>query len=463
MKNKLMLVGLFLLVMLTTIGVALADLQAGNVELGSDSQERGNTVIQTWTITNNGTDSVTNLEVTLSNVPDEYAVEATLPQTFVESGKTIDVELSFFVPLDQDSGRKKLGTSSVQVTGDGITSLSKEIFLETISHLVINDIKVDVDGKDDTLKSPGKVDEDAELGDDIEIKVEVENTFDEKMEISDIELTTQASDLDDADDLDDSISGIDEGDNDDLIVTFTIDKEDADPQDAPFTITIKVEGEDDNGAFHTDEWDIELDMDPESRDVKILDMTLADSLLSCDDDSLKVTYELRNIGSKDADEAMVKLEVAELDIGKFYRDLSIDEGDIEEFTSTLDLPDDVEPGIYFLEMISYGTDKTSDDTDKEEISFEVIECRTNGGSNGNVDNGDTTNTGNTNTGNTGIDIVDITTKPVVVPAVPVTTSTGTAKKTSSLGNTDAYLIALGIIVLILLIAVIILLVRVTSK
>jgi len=447
---------------LVTIGATLADLQASTVELGSDSQERGEYIVSApWTIKNVGTSTVTDLAVSFIGFDSEYNASAELQTTNLTENETTDVLITIFVPLNQDSGRKLL-SGNIQVTGTGMSALTEQVYLETVSHLVINEVKVDVGNNRDTLKSPGKIDKDAELDDDIDFTVEVENTFDtvdKTIEIDDIELETD-SDLDEADNLDDSVSNLEDGEREDLTFSFNMDVEEVDPQDAPFTITLKLSGIDENGAKHTEEWDVKLDMNVKSRDIKIIDTSLSKTILSCGD-SLRIDYDLRNIGKKDTDNAMVKLEVAELDLGTWERDLSVDEGDIESFSTTLTIPDDADPGIYLLDMTAYATDSTSDDTDDKTLSFEIKKCEEEK-KEPVKDDSKTDNTPIVITPNVGNDDKNtVTGTPDIVPAKPVAHSTGVSK--SPLGDATTYIIVLGIIVLILLIAVVVLLARLVSK
>lgn len=460
MKNKLMLVSLFLIAFLVTIGVALADIQASTLELGSSSQERGNYITSIpWTIKNTGTATITDIAVTFPGVDAKYNATAVLSTTTLAENDTTNVLITIFVPLNQDSGRKKLN-GNIQVTATGTTAATHEIYLEAVNHLEINEIRVDVGNNDDKLTSPGKIGEDADLGDDIEISIEVENTFDENIEIEDIDITMK-SDLDEADDFDDSISNLEDGEDEKIVFTFTLDEENVDPTEAPFTLTIKVKGIDENGAIHQEEWDIELDMNVESRDVRVIDISLSKSVVSCGD-TIKIDYDLRNVGKRDTEDAMVKFEISDLNIGTWERNLDINSDDIESFSTSLKIPDNAKTGIYLIEMTAYATDSTSDDTDEETISFEVRTC---GEKEDVVDKEDDkkTNTtpivitpnvpaGNDN-GATGT--------PGIVPAIPVTSSTGVSK--SPLGDATTYVIVLGIIVLLLLIAVVVLLARLASK
>jgi hypothetical protein len=74
--------------------------------------------------------------------------------------------------------------------------------------LEIDEVEVKVSGNKDTLSGPGTVDDEAELGDEIEIKVTVKNNFNSRTDstiIRNIQMEI-SSDLDDADGLDESIS-----------------------------------------------------------------------------------------------------------------------------------------------------------------------------------------------------------------------------------------------------------------
>lgn len=426
-----------------TVSAVPAEFSAGDIELGGSSQKRDESILGTiWKVTNIGSDSITDIQLSISGVNSDYQLIATLPTTTLAGGASMDVLIDVFIPDNKDSEREKIG--SIQLSGTGASPATRSLYMEAENNLFIDKIEVKVDGKRDTLKSEGTVDEDAEFDDEIEMTITIENTFDENIDIDDIQIDIEADDLDPADGLDDEISTIKDGKDKEVTFTWIMDIDDIDADDAPFTITITIEGEDENGAIHTDEWDIELDMDTKSRDIRFRSVHLADSVITCGD-NLRVNYELRNVGTRDLDEAMTKLEIDELDIGIWNRDIELDERDTEDFFGILSIPDDAKPGFYFIELTAYATDRTTDDTDTDVLDFE-IKC-------GDIPEEEEEI-------ETGID-VDLGTVPVEVTGVPVSTSTGTS--TSSIRDASTYLIVLGVFAVVLLVIVIMLAVKLLGR
>lgn len=422
-----------------------AQFSANDVILGSPSQKRGENIEgQVWTVTNTGSEAITNIVLTLSGIDSKYQVTTNLTQTTLNGGESMDVLFNAYVPDDQDAGRIRIGTA--QLTGNGVSTLTKPILIEAENNLIIDRITVNVGGRKETLRSPGTIDKEAKLGDDIQITVRLKNTH-SNLRMENINIELDSLDLDVADGLDQSIRRINKGDTEEVTFRFTLDIEDVDPADAPFTITINVDGEDENGATHGESWDIRLDMDTLSRDVRLVSYTATPSILSCNDRSVRLDYRLRNVGTRDTSNAMVEFKISEIGFGELVRNLEIDEGYSEDFTTTLNFGQTLKDGTYLLEMTIYATTSSSDKTDSEVIPLEV-RCGTS--------KGDTTNNQTTDSN------IEMTpTAPVQVTGVPVASSTGTSS--SIFKNADKYLIALGLLVLVLLVVVIALAARLIGR
>ncbi len=438
-----------------TVNALAATLTAEAVELGSQTQKRDEQILNSpWTIKNTGSYAITINSIQHTVVSTRYNMTITLAQQTIQPGQQVNALITINVPSNEDAGRKRIGQVNIAASAaDGTQiSLAKDVYLTVENNLVINEIEVIVGGKKDTLTSSGTVDEEAEFDDEITITIEIENTYSDDnsdTEIRDIELELRSSDLDVADGLDDSLSGLDAGDrDDDMTVSFTLDPEDIDPEDAPFDIDVTITGTTRDGAKHGETWTITLDMDVESRDLNIISATANPSTLSlCSDNRrIRVDTEVRNMGLRDLDTAMLRFDIDGQNVGALIRDIELDQGDKETFIANLDLPRTIAPGTYYVDIKAYPTTSTSSTTDDEAVIITVLECQTQ-----TVTQNTTNNNNNNNQNNT-------ITSPVI-QGTPVSSTTGK----SVLGNETVYIAILALLVVLMFVAVIFLVFRMTKQ
>ncbi|MFA6073474.1 MAG: putative Ig domain-containing protein [Candidatus Woesearchaeota archaeon] len=304
-------------------------------------------------------------------------------------------------------------------------------------------IEADVDGNRDTLTSEGSIDEEAELGDDIEITVRVRNNFavnNADTILRDITMDV-SSDIDDADGLDDSMSRLEAGDNDKMVFSFTMDSENVDPADAPFDINIDIQGETDDGTIYTDSWTITLDMNTKSKDLYIVSAQVNPvSIKSCSDTKIRTTVNVRNIGSRDLTNAAVVFKISDLGINEVVKNIELDTGDEYDYSQYIIIPAGTAPDTYSLEIQALPTSSTGTMTDVAVFDVVVQAC----GSTGNTsDDEDVGNGGGV------VIIPDVT-----VSGTPVSSAVGQRSLFDS--SNALYLVLLGALVLLLLVIVILL-------
>jgi len=328
----------------------------------------------------------------------------------------------------------------------------------TTKMLEIEKVTVNVGGSKDSLTSEGTVDQDAELGDDIEVTVRVANNFEidnDSTILRDITMDI-SSDLDEADGLDDSISKLRAGDNDDMTFSFTIDPETVDPADAPFDIDIDVEGELKNGTMYRDSWTISLDMNTKAKDLSIIDASITPSTVkNCVDNKLRVTVDARNIGTKDLPDGMIMLKIPSLGISEIISNVNLDNGDSDSYTGYVTIPKDTAADSYLLEIQAHTSRTTSSVTDVSALDVVVLACNDNSGNN-NGNGNQTTNPGNNNNNNDVVIIPDVS-----VTGTPVSTAVG--KRGLFDSDSSLYLVLLVALVILLLVIAILLMVRMTRN
>jgi hypothetical protein len=308
------------------------------------------------------------------------------------------------------------------------------------NNLAIDEVEVRIGGRRERLTSPGTISRSAQLGDEVEIRVRVRNTFDENIDIEDVELETFTDDLWDADGLDDFLSRLRSGRTADLVVRFTIDPREVDPFDAPFFIDLMVSGIDSNNARHGETWTITIDLETRTRDIRILDARASPTILRCDERMMSVDVEIRNLGTRDTDAAMLRYEILDTSFLEWHRDIEIFEGETRNINRRIQVPANLVSGVYYLQIDAYPL-RTGSSTDTELLTFTVEACP--------VDTEPTPPT------------PPPTDDVVIIPGTPVDRTVGERGFLGLQG--EGYLIFLGALVLILLVVVVILMVVMARK
>ncbi|MFH1769962.1 MAG: hypothetical protein ABH828_00205 [archaeon] len=343
MKKLLLFATIFLLALVSVS--ATAQLTLIDVNLGSDAQNRDETASATLTVTNTGDENITGIVLT-TNANSEYAVAFSANNFDLLVGASKDVIVSGFVPEDFDAGVTKIGT--LTATGTATTTVTtvtgtSDLNMEAENNLVIRDLDISVNGDSESLDD----------GDDIAVfpaseivvTIELKNTH-STINIEDIEVTIYNDDLD-VDESDD-ISKIKDGDKEILEFKFTID-EDADED--VYEVEITVEGEDENGALHSETWTIDFDL--EEKGIIITKAEMIPETLVCGADSFSLRLELTNVGDKDEDEAAIEIIANTLGFEKRVSNLVIDEKDEIIRTYEITVPENANPGVHLIEVTAF--------------------------------------------------------------------------------------------------------------
>jgi len=439
----------------TIISTALpATLTVGSLDLGSSSQERGEFILnQAWTLKNTGSYAIT-ISSVQHTVSSRYNFSLSTTQLTLQPGEEKNILATAYVPENQNAGKIKIG----QITILGTTSngqqiaATKDVYLEVENNLVIDEIEVKVGSKKDTLTSPGTVDETAEYDDKITVTVGIKNTYttgNADTQMRDITMELLSSDLDVADGLDDSLSRLDAGKKDDsMTVSFILDPTDINPNDAPFEFDVEIKGETRNGAQHGETWTLKLDMNVDSRDVRIISATVSPSTISCTDNRrVRIDTKIRNLGTRDLDTAMLRFIMDGYDVSAWERDISLDQGDSDEITVYLDIPRTVPVGNYYIDIKAYPTSTTSTTTDTEAVLITVAECQTTTPPPNDDDDDSNDN--------------QINTTYIPVQGTPVSSNTGS--NSGLFGNDVTYIVLLAVLVVLMFVAVLLLVFRMTKN
>ncbi|MFP4524007.1 MAG: hypothetical protein ACLFO2_01645 [Candidatus Woesearchaeota archaeon] len=343
-----------------------------DLDLGDDDQERGRDIIGTFTIKNEGILEVEDINLT-HTAKDKYELALTPSSTTIPAGGSIETSYTARVPEDQDSGTERIGTiTATGTTGSDDLTTTKYINLEVENNLIIDRTTMTVDGQSDRLDDGDTHDEEARPGDEVEIEVKAENTFDYDVEIEDIEVIIEADNDLEWDDEED-VKDLDEGDKETATFTFRV-PEDADEDD--YEITITVRGEDEEGARHGEEWTIELEVEKEAEDLRITDVDATPSYITCGGSRrVALNIDITNAGRKDLDAATLRIKSnSDLDFEEIIRSIEIDEGERTTERTTMNVPEGIPGGEYYIDVEAYTSSRESDLTSVESTNIAVEDC-----------------------------------------------------------------------------------------
>ena len=355
------------------------------IALGSNSQVRSDkvtTVVLTPTI----------LSVVLTDVPGAIigqpvalALEgvatkytASLSAASITFADAVDalvahpVTMTITVPKDQDSEKSKVGTLKL-TAGTTITQLP--INMETQSKLSFKGVEADVAGETDGDVGEGdKVSKKALLLDEVTFSVEMENLFpneNKEGDMSDVEITVTIEGLDDGDDVEESSDNFDLGteDKETQDIVFTIPKA---ADDQIYDVTLVAEGEDENGATHKAARNFQLEVKKNKDDVRINKAEVSPSTVACDE-TFTLSVDVSNYGSNKAEDVYVNIFNKDLGIDIKEEGMTLDKSvtkKTNKFTKTYDLmvkpPSDsnkkVAQGKYPITVYSFvDSDKKTDE------------------------------------------------------------------------------------------------------
>ena len=243
--------------------------------------------------------------------------------------------------------------------------------------LDITKLDVTVDGSSDKDLTNGElISKDAKPGSTVKVKVKVENMFtsDEKLEIQDVLVSGTIEGIDDGDDLEEEGNEFDlrQGRSKTETLTFEIPKK---VDEDEYTLTIIVEGEDENNTLHELEWDLRLEVKKEKHAIEIEKTSLRKETIGCDE---ATTLEIKatNYGRDDEEDVTVEIVSSALEIDLKEEEIELtndlfDEDSTYERTVTIKA-DGMDAGTYPIEINVYYDGDRLDDS--KSVNLVIKEC-----------------------------------------------------------------------------------------
>jgi len=221
--------------------------------------------------------------------------------------------------------------------------------------------KVD-DEKDKNVGNGDTINKEAKPLSNVEFTVEVENKYAKDMKIEDVEATVTIDGIDDGEELEEDaeIGDISAGKDKSEKIKFTMPlKVDEDTYD----VKILVEGDDENGTRHSDEWTVYLELKKDKHSVILRDVELSPSIVKCQK-SANLGFTATNIGSEDEDKVSVSIYNKDLDVSKTFSSRELAEGtdDDSDYADSLSIKlENAKEGAYPITVKAYYDGKLADE------------------------------------------------------------------------------------------------------
>ena len=192
------------------------------------------------------------------------------------------------------------------------------------------------------------------------------------MEIEDIDVEITIEDIDDGDDLDEDVDEFDlkAGKNEDLTIKFDIPLE---VDEDIYDVIISIEGQDENQTTHEILWNLELQVEKEKHEIRILKAGITPLIISCQR-QVALNAEIINTGTEDEDDATLEITSPELGISSVTKGLELDEGtEDNRFTKQVTelIGKDVPAGVY---PVTFNTYYDSSLSETKTVDLTVEEC-----------------------------------------------------------------------------------------
>jgi hypothetical protein len=382
--NKQALLPVLLLIIALSAATATA---MPSISLGADITgiaEQKTTFSDTLNVLNNGEDNLS-ITITISDLK-HTSTSDTISRTRVsitpasitnlEVGTSEDVEFNLIVPDNQRTGTYE---ATITVTFDNGTETDTKTATLTLdvtrgNHLVISRVRMSIDGERETLDDGDRHSENAKPRDDVELEIEVRNTFSD-LEIEDIEIEVLAdNDLDW--DEEEFISDLRSGRRETITLIFSI-PEARNIDDGTYDITIFAYGIDEEGKRHEDSITISLRIRKERYDLELYNVQLSPNYLDCGQTpTTRLSMNIENVGQRRVTDGTIVIKSQAMKEDLVIRDLRVDEDDYVTRSYTLPLRSDLQEGAYFIEIELYTSTSSNDLTSVESVALTVFGCGT---------------------------------------------------------------------------------------
>lgn len=366
-KHTLIVLMLFMLVTIAASAHAL-QVSVTSITLGGENQDRVDNVTAKFRITNDGNTTINS--ITFSDTADtkyDIRYSPVSPITNLAGNAYVDVTVKGDIPLDFNAVEtdenaadylqpKAFSIGTITVNAGG-TPKNIDLKMQAVNQLELKKATLECGDKSKKVSDGSEFDE-LKPDTTCSLAIEVENNFDDKDSRDDLTGDIQFDDADVEIEVDDGDFEVDEDDSidpdpddfDDVSFDFDISEE---VDDGTYDLIIRTIGQDENGAWHGDIWEVDLKVERLKHDIQIKNTAMNPQKMDCKGGSLKVDAKIINLGRSDEDDVVVELDIPDLDLSTKKSDLQLDEDDYTRLTMTLTIPEDTEDGVYVVYLNTY--------------------------------------------------------------------------------------------------------------
>ncbi|MBI2657524.1 hypothetical protein HYX08_02405 [Candidatus Woesearchaeota archaeon] len=281
-------------------------------------------------------------------------------------------------PLLCESGNlvnraSQCGCPSGQTASGNNCVPSTQVASSTGNKLTITDIDVKIDGKTSSnIDDNDRIGKEAKPESSVELRITVKNDFtsSENVDIEDVTVIAAIEGIGGTD-IEDESNSFDLRPQSDKTATLKF-KLPLGIDEGDYNIAIEAQGEDENGDEHSDQADVELEVQKEKHDLRFLSFGFSPGIVDCSTD-MTANARVMNIGSEDESNAAVDVSV---DNGvSIARDNFPIQSESSNAVTRLIRPDignRLEPGLHTLTANLYSSDGKVKDT--RASSLTVLNC-----------------------------------------------------------------------------------------
>jgi len=244
-------------------------------------------------------------------------------------------------------------------------------------NLRITDIDAEIDGrKSSNIRDNGKISKEAKPGSDVEFKITVKNEFNQSqaIDIENIRVVVIIEGVDNGNDIDAESSEFDLSAQDDKTVTLKF-KLPLNVDEDTYNVLIEAEGDDENGDEQRDEASIDLEIEKETHDLRLLSLSLNPLSIDCNR-IITILYKLINVGKEDESKSSLEIKNDELGL-KFIEEgiaVQAEKGsNIMTRSVKFEIGNDAKSGSYSLASSIFTDEGMASDSRLSELKIE--DCR----------------------------------------------------------------------------------------
>ncbi|MBI2572987.1 hypothetical protein HYV86_03965 [Candidatus Woesearchaeota archaeon] len=375
--------------------VALNNITA-EIDYSQFDDENDETINKTITLRINNTNAQDEtVQVTVTGLPADYSFRTSAAQVLVPAGQTQTLDLTVSAPHEQDAGKIKIGTIQVKQNNNVLDQV--ELIQDTKSMFRLDELKIEYKTDEDDSQSEDACDEGTfceakgtpttydleekvKIGTTVQLTFKIENLFNKDYndgDLEDIQITIESDDsglyTDEFDEEFDNLEDITADEKKTYEFEFDVDPE---ADEDVYTLNIKIEAEDSNGAKYLLEREIDLDTIREKDDIRIQQAQLQPTTVSSCNPSFSLSTELENFGSKKQNFASLKIKSDSLKIDQEEKNIELEEFDggdsTFEKTFTYNIPSNLKAGEYKIDLTAYV--RTGELSDQKQVELKVEEC-----------------------------------------------------------------------------------------